>query len=102
MRIVAKSTLKRFWEQSEYADAKGPLASWHEEALRSTWVSPQAVKAQYRNASICGNNRVVFNIGGNKYRLVVEIQYRAGIVWVKFVGTHAQYDKIDVESVNEY
>ena len=102
MRIVAKSTLKRFWEQSEYADAKGPLESWHEEVLRSTWASPQAVKALYRNASICGNNRVVFNIGGNKYRLVAEIQYRAGIVWVKFVGTHAQYDKIDVESVNEY
>ena len=102
MRIVAKSILKKFWEQSEYRDAKGPLESWHEEALRSTWTSPQEVKAQYRSASICGNNRVVFNIGGNKYRLVVEIQYRAGIIWVKFIGTHAQYDKIDVETVNEY
>ena len=102
MRIVAKGTLKKFWEQSEYRDAKGPLVSWHEEALRSTWTSRQEVKARYRSASICGNNRVVFNIGGNKYRLVVEIQYRAGIVWVKFVGTHAQYDKINVETVNEY
>jgi len=51
---------------------------------------------------LCGNNRVVFNIAGNKYRLVVEMQYRAGIVWVKFVGTHAQYDQINVENVNEY
>ena len=56
----------------------------------------------YASASICGNNRVVFNVGGNKYRFVVEVQYQAGIVWVKFVGTHAQYDRIDVESVNDY
>jgi hypothetical protein len=55
-----------------------------------------------RQPSICGNNRVVFNVGGNKYRLVVEIQYQAGMVWVKFVGTHAQYDRIDVETVNDY
>ena len=61
--------------------------SWHEEALRSTWTSPQAVKAHDRNASICGNNRVVFNISGNKYRLVVEIQHRAGIAWVKCIGS---------------
>lgn len=102
MRIIAKSTLRRFWEQSRYKDAQSPLESWHDEALRSNWESPQMVKSQYRTASICGNNRVVFNIGGNKYRLVVEIQYRAGVVWVKFIGTHAQYDKIDVETVNEY
>ena len=57
---------------------------------------------RYRSASICGGNRVVFNFGGNKYRLVVEMQYRAEIVWVKFIGTHAQYDRIDVETVNDY
>ncbi|MGZ8219476.1 type II toxin-antitoxin system HigB family toxin [Methylomagnum sp.] len=102
MRIIAKSTLKRFWENPAHNDVRGPLESWYEEALKADWTSPQAVKAKYRNASICGNNRVVFNIGGNKYRLVVEMQYRAGIVWVKFIGTHADYDKIDAESVNEY
>ena len=102
MRIIAKNTLKKFWEQPQYIDSKAPLESWYEEALNATWVSPQAVKAHYGSASICANNRVVFNIGGNKYSLVVEIQYRAGIAWVKFVGTHAQYDKIDVENVNEY
>lgn len=102
MRIIAKSTLKKFWENPSYGDARGPLVSWYEEVLKTGWRTPRSVKAQYRNASICGNNRVVFNIGGNKYRLVVEIQYRAGIVWVKFVGTHAQYDSIDVETVNEY
>ena len=102
MRIVAKSTLKKFWEQPEFRDARGPLESWHEEALRGRWTSPEVVKARYRSASICGGNRVVFNIGGNKYRLVVEMQYRAEIVWVKFIGTHAQYDRIDVETVNDY
>jgi len=102
MRIIAKSTLKNFREQPEHRDAQGPLESWYEEATRAAWSSPQAIKAQYRSASICGNNRVVFNIGGNKYRLVVEVQYPAGIVWVKCVGTHAQCDRIDVESVNEY
>lgn len=100
MRVIAKSTLKRFWEQ--HRDSRGPLESWYDEAMKAAWTSPQAIKDQYGLASFCGNNRVVFNIGGNKYRLVVEIQYRAGIAWVKFVGTHAQYDKIDVENVNEY
>lgn len=102
MRVIAKSTLKKFWQQSQYADAKGPLESWYDEAIQARWTSPQDIKAQYRNASICGNHRVVFNIGGNKYRLVVEMQYRAGIAWVKFIGTHARYDQIDVETVNEY
>jgi mRNA interferase HigB len=102
MRIIAKSTLKRFWERPGCDDARGALESWHEEAAKADWSSPQTLKAQYASASICGNNRVVFNIGGNKYRLVVEMQYRAGIAWVKFIGTHAQYDKIDVENVNDY
>ena len=102
MRVIAKSTLVRFWEKPAYADSKGALQSWYDEALKAIWTTPQAIKRQYRNASICGNNRVVFNIAGNKYRLVVEMQYRAGIAWVKFVGTHAQYDQINVETVNEY
>jgi len=102
MRIIAKSTIKKFWEQPEYRDAKGPLESWYEEVIKANWASPQEIKAQYRNASICGNNRVVFNIAGNKYRLVVEMQYRAGIAWIKFVGIHTQYDMIDVETVNDY
>lgn len=102
MRVIAKATLKRFWERPGRADARGPLESWHDEARLGTWTSPQDIKSRYPGASICGNNRVVFNIGGNKYRLVVEIQYRAGIAWVKFVGTHDEYDRIDVETVNEH
>ncbi len=102
MRVIAKSTLVRFWNHAEYADSKGALNSWYDEAVKAVWETPQDIKAQYGSASICGNNRVVFNIAGNKYRLVVEMQYRAKIAWVKFVGTHAQYDKINVETVNEY
>jgi len=102
MRVIAKSTLVRFWSQPGREDAQGALESWHDEALKAAWETPADIKAQFRHASICGNNRVVFNIGGNKYRLVVEVQYRCGIVWVKFVGTHAQYDRINVETVNEY
>jgi len=102
MRVIAKRSLKNFWSQPGHADARGPLHSWYDEAVMATWRSPQDVKDQYANASICGNNRVVFNVGGNKYRLVVEMQYRAGIVWVKFVGTHAQCDRVDVENVNDY
>jgi mRNA interferase HigB len=102
MRVIAKSSLKKFWEKPAYRDAQAPLLCWHEEALKAQWVTPQSVKDQFASASICGNNRVVFNVGGNKYRLVVEMQYRAGIAWVKFISTHAQYDKINVETVNEH
>ncbi len=102
MRVVAKSTLVKFWSQPGCTDSQGALKSWYDEAIKASWRTPQDIKDQYSSASICGSNRVVFNIAGNKYRLVVEMQYRAGIAWVKFVGTHARYDQIDVESVNEY
>ena len=102
VRVIAKSSLKKFWERPGCGDARGPLHSWYEETIHATWRTPQDIKDQYASASICRNNRVVFNVGGNKYRLVVEVQYRAGIVWVKFVGTHAQYDRIDVETVHDH
>jgi mRNA interferase HigB len=102
MRVIAKSTLKRFWEKPGRSDSRGPLQSWYEEAIKAQWTSPQDLKDQFATASICGGNRAVFNVGGNKYRLVVEMQYRAGIAWVKFIGTHAEYDRIDVETVNDY
>ncbi len=102
MRVIAKSTLVKFWSKPEYKDAEAALRSWYDEAIKANWKNPQDLKEHYRNASICGNNRVVFNIAGNKYCLVVEMQYQANIVWVKFIGTHAQYDQINVENVNEY
>lgn len=101
MRVIAKSTLVKFWQVQGQQDAQTPLEIWHDIATKANWKTPQDVKHQIGTASICGNNRVVFNIGGNKYRLVVEMQYRAGIAWVKFVGTHARYDEINVETVNE-
>ncbi len=102
MRVIAKSSLVRFWSQPGCSDAKSALQSWHDEAQKADWQTPQNIKDHYGSASICGNNRVVFNIAGNKYRLVVEMQYQAGIAWVKFIGTHAQYDQINVETVNDY
>ena len=77
MRIIAKSSLKSFSVRPGYGDARGPLHSWYEEAVKATWRSPQEIKDHYASASICSNNRVVFNVGGNKSRLVVEAQYSA-------------------------
>jgi mRNA interferase HigB len=97
MRVIAKRTLRQFWEQ--YPDAKGPLEAWHEEALKAHWETPQQIKAQFRSASILKGGRVVFNIGGNKYRLILAVDYGRQAVYVKFVGTHRQYDAIDAETV---
>ena len=99
MRVIAKRTLREFWETRGHADSKGPLESWHAETVKSDWTSPQDIKGQFRNASILKNNRVVFNVGGNKYRLIVSIDYIRKVLFVKFIGTHRQYDKIDVESI---
>ena len=78
-----------------------PLKTWYGEACRAEWKSPAEVKAQYGNASIVGNNRIVFNIAGSKYRLIVAIAYRMQIAYVKFVGTHAEYDKVDAATVDQ-
>jgi mRNA interferase HigB len=97
MRIIAKRTLREFSDSA--AEAKSALDSWYYEARKAEWRTPNDIKEQYRQASIVGNNRVVFNIAGNKYRLVVRIDYSAGIIFIRFVGTHAEYDKIDVEEI---
>ena len=94
--------LSAFYSQPRYADSRDAIEAWFDVVTKAQWRTPADVKAAFGNASIVGNNRVVFNVGGNKYRLVVEVQYRAGIVWVKFVGAHAQYDRIDVETVSDY
>jgi mRNA interferase HigB len=97
MRIIAKRTLREFW--GRYPNAKEPLLAWHREVIAGDWDTPAKVKEKYHNASIVRGNRVVFNIKGNDYRLVVRINYSARIVYVRFVGTHAEYDAIDVEEV---
>ena len=95
--MISVRALREFW--TTHADAEGALRAWHDDAERASWLSPHDLKASYANASIIGNNRVVFNIRGNDYRLVVAVSYVAQIVLVKFVGTHAEYDQIDVEEV---
>lgn len=97
MRVIAISTLRVFW--AKHSDAQTPLMAWHALASRSQWKSPSDIKEAYRNASFTANNRVVFNIKGNDYRLVVLVRYDKGLLFVKFVGTHAQYDKIDASTV---
>jgi mRNA interferase HigB len=96
MRVIAKSTLRIFWER--FPDAEAPLLAWFREVTREDWASPAEVKNKYRNASIVGE-RVVFNIKGNSYRLVAWINYPYRVVYVRFVGTHKEYDDIDVEEV---
>ena len=99
MRVISKPTLIKFFEKPEYADSTDPLLSWHAHALKASWNGPAQVKADFGTASILKNGRVVFNIGGNKYRLVTHINYAYGIVFIKFIGTHAQYDKIDAQTI---
>lgn len=97
MRIIAKRTLKEFWER--YPDAQSPLEAWHAEVKGESWQSSADIKKKYRSASILNNERVVFNIHGNTYRLIVRIDYRFSIVFICFIGTHKDYDKVDAEAV---
>ena len=100
MRIIAKPTLRQFWESApRFSDAKAALEDWHAQVSLSDWATPAAVKAQYGDASILKGSRVVFNICGNKYRLLVKINYAYRVVYIRFIGTHAAYDQIDVETV---
>jgi len=99
MRVISKRTLRQFWEDGRYTEAQGPLEAWHEEALKASWQTPQEIKEQFRSASILKGGRVVFYVGGNKYRLVVAIDYGRQACFVKFVGTHRQYDSIDAETI---
>jgi mRNA interferase HigB len=99
VRVIARRTLREFWAQRGRGDAEQPLRAWFAEARRAVWHTPAEIKASHRNASFLGRNRVVFNIGGNKYRLVVAVKYSARIVFIRFVGTHAEYDEIDAGEV---
>ncbi len=97
MRIIAMSALRSFWEK--HPQAEEPLRVWYAQAAGAQWKTPADIKTHFRNASIVGNNRVVFNIKGNDFRLVVAVVYRAGVLFIKFVGTHEEYDRIDVATV---
>ncbi|MFC5473464.1 type II toxin-antitoxin system HigB family toxin [Paraherbaspirillum soli] len=97
MRVIAKRNLVLFW--SKHPSAEQPLKAWYDEAINTSWNTPQDIKNQHRSASFVGNNRVVFNIKGNDYRLIVSVAYQFGLVYIKFIGTHAEYDKVDATTV---
>jgi mRNA interferase HigB len=100
MRVIALRTIKRFIESKpEYGDAREPVFAWYRQVVRADWASPAAVKRDIGTASILKNGRVVFNVAGNKYRIVVWINYPYRIVYVRFIGTHAQYDLIDAQTI---
>jgi len=100
MRIVSKRTLREFWEtHPRGASARASLQIWHTTVEHAEWATPADVKATYPHASILKNGRVVFNIGGNKFRLVAAINYGKQVVYIRFVGTHHEYDDIDAEAV---
>ena len=99
MHIIKRKTLIDFYEQPEFQDARGPLEAWYYEARHAQWAIPDDIKNQYRSASILKNKRVVFNIAGNKYRLVVRINYDSKTVFVRFIGTHRKYHTIDAEVI---
>ena len=96
-RIIAKRTLREFWEK--HSDAEQYLKTWYETAKSSQWTSPNDVKKTYVNASILKDSRVIFNIKGNAYRLIVKFNYERQWAFIRFVGTHAEYDKIDANTI---
>lgn len=100
MRIIAKRTLRAFWERHPRgAEARTPLQVWYSTVAAANWETPAAVKSTYGDASILKDSRVVFNVAGNKFRLVVRINYAYRVVYVRFVGTHEEYDRINAETI---
>ena len=97
MHIISRKALREFWEQ--HPDAERPLAAWYKEVKEQEWHTPHEVLERYPGASIVGSDRVVFRIKGSNYRLVVRVDYLNSIVFIRFVGTHAEYDRIDAEQV---
>lgn len=97
MRIIAIKKLKEFW--LKHPDSEQPLRAWYKEAEVANWVKPNDIKKYYRTASILSSNRVVFNIKGNDYRLITTINYDYKVVYIRFIGTHKEYDRINAEDI---
>ncbi|RKS93982.1 mRNA interferase HigB [Flavobacterium limicola] len=97
MRVIAKKILRDFW--LVHTDCEQQLKSWFQETSKAEWENPNMIKQQYPSASILNNNRFVFNIKGNNYRLIVKINFDHQMVWIRFIGTHAEYDKIDANKI---
>jgi mRNA interferase HigB len=97
VRVIAKKILREFW--AIHGDCEQALKSWFQEANKSSWKNPNDIKRAYPSASIMTGNRVVFNIRGNNYRLIVRINYDYQIVWIRFIGTHKEYDRINANEI---
>ena len=97
LRVIAKKILRDFWVK--HPDCMEQLKAWYQEADKSNWKNPRQIKLDYPSASFLSDNRVVFNIKGNHYRVIVKINYSYQMVWIRFVGTHAEYDKIDASKI---
>ena len=97
MRVIAKKIIREFWEK--HSDCEQQLKSWYQEASNAEWKSPNEIKSEYPSASILSNNRIVFNIKGNNYRLIIKINYDYRIVWIRFIGTHSEYDRINANEI---
>ncbi len=97
LRVIAKKILRDFWEM--HADCEQQLKSWFQEASKAEWKNPNEIKLDYPSASILNDNRVVFNIKGNNYRLIVKLNYDYQMIWIRFIGTHAEYDKINANEI---
>lgn len=99
MRVIAFRTLREFFENPEFADSETHLRAWFHDVKAANWTNANDLKQQYRNANIVGNGRVVFNIKGNVYRLIVAIDYEFQVIFIRFIGTHRQYNKIDAKTI---
>ena len=97
MRVIAKKILRAFWEV--HSDSEQQLKSWFRETCKAVWKNPNEIKVEYPSASILNNNRIVFNIKGNNYRLIVKINFEYEMVWIRFIGTHEEYDKINANTI---
>ena len=97
MRIISKKTLREFWEKHQ--DSQNQITAWYHYAKRANWRKSSDIKEQFRNVSIISSNRIVFNICGNKYRLVIKINFEAQLIFIRFIGTHKQYDEIEVKEI---
>ena len=97
MRVIAKKALREFW--MEHADCEQQLKAWYRETEKSEWGNKNEIKKEYPSASILGSNRVVFNIKGNNYRLIVKVNFHYQMIWIRFIGTHKEYDRIDANKI---
>ena len=97
MRIISRRTLREFW--IKHNDCEQQLKSWYRETEKATWKNPNKLKLEYPSASILENDRIVFNIKGNSYRLIVKMNFEYQIMWIRFIGTHAEYDRIDANKI---